>query len=141
VRPLRGRIVCIDPEDFGYDPEPLAGNEKGPAKSRKRYIRISTILMPMEYEEVLNIVPGLHSRPPVLPESDKEHPTPNPTPPREGYDLMFHVGVTGRGALRMEKMGHKLGYNMKDRLGKCVYFTSMNHLPRLSLLAPKGMHP
>lgn len=118
MKPLRGRLLRVDPEEYGYDPEPPAENQKGPPKSRIRYLRISTILVPMEYEEVLEIIPGLHARPPRLPPSDSEQTPANPPPPKNGYDLMFHVGVTGRGALRMEKIAHKLGYNMKDRLGK-----------------------
>jgi len=31
---------------------------------------------------------------------------------------MFHVGLAGRGPLRLEKVGHKLGYHMKDATGK-----------------------
>ena len=31
---------------------------------------------------------------------------------------MFHIGVAGRGPLRLEKVGHKLGYHMKDATGK-----------------------
>jgi pyroglutamyl-peptidase len=67
----------------------------------------------MIYEDVLNIVPGLHLRPPQLPED-----VPDGTePPPEGYDFIFHVGAAGRGSLRMEIIGHKYGYNMKDASG------------------------
>jgi len=30
---------------------------------------------------------------------------------------MFHIGVAGRGPLRMERQGHKFGYQMKDAKG------------------------
>ena len=65
----------------------------------------------------MTIVPGLHARPPVLPESAKNDPT-FPTPPERGYDFIFHIGAAGRGPLRMEKIAHKTGYHMKDALGK-----------------------
>ena len=52
-------------------------------------------------------VPGLHKRPPVLPSmSDPSIPV-----PENGYDFIFHVGVSGRGPIRIERVGHKYGYN------------------------------
>jgi pyroglutamyl-peptidase len=38
--------------------------------------------------------------------------------PETSYDFMFHIGVAGRGPLRLERVGHKLGYHMKDATGK-----------------------
>lgn len=53
----------------------------------------------------------MHLRPPVLPEQVRDEFL---KPPPNGYDLMFHIGLAGRGPLRLERCGHKLGYNMKD---------------------------
>lgn len=68
--------------------------------------------MPVAYDDVLSIVPGLHARPPVLSPIEDASP-----PPPNGYDLVVHVGVAGRGPLRIERTSHKFGYNMKDANG------------------------
>ncbi|KAG6329084.1 hypothetical protein ID866_10006 [Astraeus odoratus] len=78
-----------------------------------REIHITALQVPVTYDAVLSIVPGLHARPPVLPPTSDPFFPPR-SPPPDGYDLFFHVGVIGRGALRMERVGHKFGYNMKD---------------------------
>ncbi|KAF8622355.1 hypothetical protein AX15_007087 [Amanita polypyramis BW_CC] len=83
--------------------------------SGTRSIHITAIEVPMTYEAVLDTVPGLHARPPVLPVDEFRTFV---DPPISGYDLIFHVGVAGRGPLRMERLGHKLGYHMKDASGK-----------------------
>jgi len=77
-------------------------------------IHLSTLQVPVTYEDVLAIVPGLHARPPIIPPDPD---LPSIIPPPDGFDLVFHVGVTGRGPLRMERVGHKFGYNMKDATG------------------------
>ena len=82
---------------------------------RQRPIHISTLQIPVIYEAILDIVPGLHARPPILPESMPSDTLP---PPKTSYDFMFHIGVAGRGPLRLERVGHKLGYHMKDATGK-----------------------
>jgi len=82
---------------------------------RQRPIHISALEIPVVYEAVLERVPGLHSRPPILPESIPPDCVP---PPDTSYDFMFHIGVAGRGPLRLERVGHKLGYHMKDATGK-----------------------
>lgn len=79
----------------------------------KREIRITVLQVPVTYESVLAIVPGLHAKPPVLPSDSLSL----SALPLEGYDIFFHVGVTGRGPLRMERIAHKFGYNMKDATG------------------------
>jgi len=69
----------------------------------------------MVYSEILSALPGLHMKPPHLPSwVDAET---FPPPPERGYDFFFHVGGAGRGGLRMEIIGHKFGYNMKDASG------------------------
>ncbi|KAI0689748.1 hypothetical protein BC835DRAFT_229128 [Cytidiella melzeri] len=76
-------------------------------------IHITALVIPMAYQDVLAITPGLHARPPVLP--TPADPAFAPTNlPQNGFDLIFHVGVAGRGPLRIERLGHKLNYNMKD---------------------------
>jgi len=77
-----------------------------------REIRITSLNVPVIYDDVLSVVPGLHAHPPVLPPIENAFP-----PPPNGYDLVLHVGVAGRGPLRIERTGHKFGYNMKDANG------------------------
>lgn len=89
--------------------------EDGPAALQQ--IHITTLIVPVIYQDVLAITPGLHARPPVL-----------PTPadpafaathlPQNGFDFIFHIGVAGRGPLRIERLGHKLNYRMKDLEGQ-----------------------
>jgi hypothetical protein len=61
------------------------------------------------YSAVLSTVPGLHANPPRLPGRrhvpDLEEDSVTP------FDFILHVGVAGRGGLRVEKKGHKYGYN------------------------------
>ena len=78
-------------------------------------IHITTLKVPVVYQDVLDIVPGLHARPPHLPPDAPEDCVP---PPPGNYHFVFHIGVAGRGPLRMERLGHKLGYHMKDAKGK-----------------------
>lgn len=93
---------------------------------RPQQIHITTLEIPVNYQAVLSTVPGFHTRPPVLP-------NPNdpiyaiPPPPANGYDFVFHVGVAGRGPLRIERIGHKNGYRMKDALGE---YAPIVHLPK-----------
>jgi pyroglutamyl-peptidase len=108
VEPLHNTVITIDPPS-----KPAAdGSQPVPVdeSSHIRAIHISALQIPVSYEAVLDIVPGLHARPPVLP---RTVPPFSPLPDR-AYDFIFHIGVAGRGPLRMEKLGHKLGYHMKD---------------------------
>jgi len=112
VEPLHDTVISVDPPS---DPVVIDGQSVLlDDHSRIRPIHISVLQIPVSYEAVLDIVPGLHARPPVLPSSE----LPFPPPPEKGYDFIFHIGVAGRGPLRMEKLGHKLGYHMKDADGK-----------------------
>ncbi|GBE88174.1 hypothetical protein BKA93DRAFT_799116 [Sparassis latifolia] len=82
-----------------------------------RQMHITVLEIPTVYTSVLSILPGLHARPPVLPPST--HPEfPPASPPKDGYDLVFHVGVASRGSIRVEKLGHKYGYDLPDAEGK-----------------------
>ena len=112
VEPLHNTVISIDPQTNPavIDGQPVLLDDPSPI----RPIHISVLQIPVSYEAVLDIVPGLHARPPVLPKFD----TSFPPPPDKGYDFIFHIGVAGRGPLRMEKLGHKLGYHMKDAGGK-----------------------
>ncbi|KAI5983970.1 hypothetical protein EDD15DRAFT_2312897 [Pisolithus albus] len=113
VEPLHNAVLTVDIQPDSALPvdQPLASSET--SLSARREVRITAIQVPVTYEAVLSIVPGLHARPPVLPPSS-DPALSTPFPPPEGYDLFFHVGVIGRGSLRMERIGHKFGYNMKD---------------------------
>ena len=92
----------------------MNGTDESEASSKPRQIHITTCKIPAIYEAVLSIIPSFHARPPVLPESQN----PNVLPHEDGFDLCLHVGMAGRGPLRVERMGHKKGYNMKDATGK-----------------------
>ncbi|KAK0195289.1 peptidase C15 pyroglutamyl peptidase I-like protein [Armillaria mellea] len=126
VRPLQNTLITLDPHPDPIVPDPTASPAAdGPApailnEETKRLppaeIRISTLEIPVEYETIMKIVPGLHARPPVLPEQAQGNPL-FPVPPERGYDFIFHIGVAGRGPLRMEKLAHKTGYHMKDASG------------------------
>jgi hypothetical protein len=112
VKPLHNTVIAIDPPSSPV----VVDDQIVPFDhlNQIRPIHISVLQIPVSYEAILDIVPGLHARPPVLPQSD----VPFPPPPEKGYDFIFHIGVAGRGPLRMEKLGHKLGYHMKDADGK-----------------------
>jgi hypothetical protein len=112
VEPLHNTVISIDSPSnpIVVDGQTVLFDDP----SQIRPIHISVLQIPVSYEAVIDIVPGLHARPPVLPKSD----APFPPPPEKGYDFIFHIGVAGRGPLRMEKLGHKLGFHMKDADGK-----------------------
>ncbi|KAJ3788643.1 hypothetical protein GGU11DRAFT_691602 [Lentinula aff. detonsa] len=112
VKPLHNVVIPLD-----SDPVVIDGQVVMRATSSKQWlVKISALQIPVEYEAVMDIVPKLHLRPPVLPDEVKDDFY--PLPPDKGYDFIFHVGVAGRGPLRMEKLGHKLGYHMKDAVGR-----------------------
>jgi len=112
VKPLHN-IVISSGTSGPIDVDDEVGLEEN--QNRNLPIHISALEVPVSYEAVLAVVPGLLARPPILPESSKPLFQP---PPASGYDFIFHIGVAGRGPLRMERQGHKLGYHMKDATGK-----------------------
>jgi hypothetical protein len=74
---------------------------------------------------VLAIAPGLHAAPPVLPEPTEAalvaaHVS------TKGFDFILHVGVANRGPLRVEKKGHKNGYDTPDAKGQYAPITRNN---------------
>ncbi len=127
VQPLQNTFIPLDPPSNPIDmdvpssptstaeAQPILNEE--PKRPPPREIRISALQIPIEYEAITSIVPGLHGRPPCLPESAKNDIS-FPSPPERGYDFIFHIGPAGRGPLRMEKLAHKSGYHMKDATSK-----------------------
>ncbi|KAF8444519.1 hypothetical protein L210DRAFT_3443730, partial [Boletus edulis BED1] len=116
VQPLHNAIIHVEVpadsvthDDPQNPPSPILLSDQ---TTTLREIRITTINVPVTYEDVLSIAPGLHARPPILPPVEAAFP-----PPPNGYDLVLHVGVAGRGPLRIERVSHKFGYNMKDANG------------------------
>jgi len=107
VKPLHNTVIS----PTTGDDDSARSTESLPA----RPIHISALEIPVSYEAVLEIVPKLHARPPILPDHEASF---FPPPPPSNYDFVFHIGVAGRGPLRMERQGHKLGYQMKDANGK-----------------------
>ncbi|EIN11303.1 hypothetical protein PUNSTDRAFT_50363 [Punctularia strigosozonata HHB-11173 SS5] len=98
------------PSDPSSDPIPIE-IDRDP-----RQIHITTHQVPVIYQHVLDEVPTMHTRPPTfkhMPELTPEIPA-----PEKGYDFVLHVGVAGRGPLRVERRGHKIGYLMKDITGE-----------------------
>ncbi|KII92282.1 hypothetical protein PLICRDRAFT_50700 [Plicaturopsis crispa FD-325 SS-3] len=122
VKPLHNTVLeldsPIDPvvvEDRMIHPMDTVAPQPGIPWPRQ--IHITALKIPVTYEAVLDVTPRIHARPPDLPPSDD--PTlPTIPAPEAGYDFIFHIGVAGRGVLRMERVGHKIGYNMKDALGQ-----------------------
>jgi len=85
--------------------------------SMSRSLHITAINVPVVYSTVLSAVPMLHRIPPeiTLPVPDGGNDCPSPA---EGYDFIFHVGVGLSGALAVEQLAHKTGYNRPDVDGK-----------------------
>ncbi|EPQ54291.1 peptidase C15, pyroglutamyl peptidase I-like protein [Gloeophyllum trabeum ATCC 11539] len=118
VKPLHNTVMEADGYEYSSpiihdDHSAMIVDEDGP---RPRQIHITSLLIPMEYGAALAIVPPIHATPPMLPRHGNDS-LPFIAPPEDGYDFVLHVGVAGRGPLRMEKVGHKLGYRLKDATG------------------------
>ncbi|KAI9569580.1 hypothetical protein HD554DRAFT_2204358 [Boletus coccyginus] len=117
VEPLHNTVMHVEvpadpvPHDDPRNPSSTPIPVSYPTTTH-REIRITSLNVPVIYDDVLSIVPGLHAHPPVLPLIENAFP-----PPPNGYDLVLHVGVAGRGPLRIERTSHKFGYNMKDANG------------------------
>ncbi|PCH43685.1 peptidase C15 pyroglutamyl peptidase I-like protein [Wolfiporia cocos MD-104 SS10] len=115
VKPLHNTVLYTDPSV-----------EQAVANAAPQQIHITALEIPVSYQAVLQTVPGFHARPPVLPDLGPDVPPPPPT----GYDFMFHIGVAGRGPLRMEKLAHKNGYRMKDADGLYAPVVPLKEGPR-----------
>jgi pyroglutamyl-peptidase len=107
-------------------------DDKGPR------IHIQAIQSSVSYSHVLSLVPLIHGVNPSAPEArvhfdpkgdqpdpeTHEGPQGNGSPFPEGYpvqlpakgkfDLVVHIGVGSKGALVLEKLGHKRGYQIAD---------------------------
>jgi pyrrolidone-carboxylate peptidase len=96
-----------------------------------RPIHITSLYVPVSYQAVLDVVPGLHAHPPVIP---PPRPEDNmifvPPPTDRQYDFILHVGVAGRGPLRIERQAHRSGYQMKDNDGNYASLTSTKDFRR-----------
>ncbi|OCH88885.1 peptidase C15 pyroglutamyl peptidase I-like protein [Obba rivulosa] len=114
-RPISAVLGAHIPPPPQDDPMQVDGMEDIDAAPQQ--IHITTLEIPVTYQAVLNIAPGLHARPPVLPQPE-DPAFAIPPPPPNGYDFMFHIGVAGRGPLRIEKLSHKNSYRMKDAEGQ-----------------------
>ncbi|CCM00397.1 uncharacterized protein FIBRA_02427 [Fibroporia radiculosa] len=153
VKPLHNTVLYTNPDPIVIDDHAIVTDEMEEMAPRPQPIHITAIEIPVSYQSVLAVTPGLHARPPVLPEP-KDPAMVLPPPPVNGYDFMFHVGVAGRGPLRMEKLAHKNGFRMKDADGQ---YAPVVHLPKehprdpeaeveimeqfLSLVPPSGHGP
>ena len=92
-------------------PQPSGGT------AEKQQIHITALEIPTVYDSVLQTVPGLHAKPPVLPPAADSAFAPAHLP-SGGFDFILHVGVAGPGGVSLEQLGHKLGYNSADAEGK-----------------------
>lgn len=81
VEPLHGEVLTVDHNLY-------PSSDSG----RSSHIHITTNRVPVTYKDVLGRVPGFHARPPYLPDDQD---VPDIAPPEKGYDLVFHVGVSG----------------------------------------------
>ncbi|KAL4078709.1 hypothetical protein V8B97DRAFT_1932984 [Scleroderma yunnanense] len=117
VRSLHNTVLKVDVAVRPKLPcdHPLPGNSDA-CLTAIREIHITVLQVPVTYEAVLSIIPGLHTRPPVLPPSSDPL-LPTPSLPPDGYDLFFHVGVNSEGSLQIERIAHKFGYNKEDVTG------------------------
>jgi len=95
-------------------PQPGGGTD-GTLGTRQIYVTVLEV--PTVYESVLQTVPGLHEKPPVLPSTADPAFAPAHLP-SDGFDFILHVGVAGPGGVSLEKLGHKLGYNKPDAENK-----------------------
>lgn len=127
ARPLHNTTLYTDPPfDLAADGETIITDEMEQMAPKPQLIHITAIQIPVSYQAVLAVTPGLYARPPALPKPTD--PTiVMPPPPPNGYDFMFHIGVAGRGPLRIEKLSHKFGYRMKDAEG---HYAPTVHLPK-----------
>ena len=114
VRELQN--VTLDPSD------PLSHSTPSQA-SRK--IQITTRKVATSYSTILNTVPGFHTRPPTLPtpitqDDDRGEYDLDDTYwiPKDGYDIVMHVGTGLNGNMHVEHLGHKSGYLMADADGE-----------------------
>ena len=92
-------------------------SKDAPETPQRRQIFVHVLEVPTVYDSILEIVPGLHATPPVLPPAkDPEYSAAHL--PSTGFDFIMHVGVGRRGYIALEQLAHKTGYNSPDAEGK-----------------------
>jgi pyroglutamyl-peptidase len=112
---------------------PDVDHPNGFASNDPQHVHISAVLIPPTYDGAFGCVTGLHARPPIISRTNLPSTTVAP-PPENGYDFIFHIGLAGRGPLRIERLGHKTGYRMKD--------SSNQHAPIIDFLPePSALEP
>ena len=118
MKPLHNTILYTQPEanPVPYNDQMMT-DEDVDMPPAPQQIHITALELPVTYKAVRTYVPGLHARPPVLPQPNDPSLI-MPPPPINGYDFILHTSVAGRGALRLEKVCHKFGYRMKDAEGQ-----------------------
>ncbi|KAH9957894.1 hypothetical protein BC827DRAFT_1137088 [Russula dissimulans] len=118
VAPLNNLILPLDIEPFSPDRMqivPDVDHPNGFPFHDPQYIHISALQIPPTYDAAFDCVTGLHARPPIIPPTNP--PSTNiALPPENGYDLIFHIGLAGRGPFRIERVAHKTGYRLKDSM-------------------------
>ncbi|KAH9001985.1 hypothetical protein EDB86DRAFT_2900468 [Lactarius hatsudake] len=98
IAPLNNVVLSLEIEPASPDRMQMVidvDHPNGYPSDDPRHIHLSTLQLPPTYDAVLDYVAGLHC---------------------SGYDLIFHIGVAGRGPFRLERLAHKTGYRMKDSL-------------------------
>lgn len=127
IRPLHNTVLYTQPE---ANPTPyndqMVTDEDVDMPPTPQPIHITAVELPVTYKAVRSFVPGLHARPPVIPQPSDPELAIAP-PPINGYDFILHTSVAGRGALRLEKVSHKLNYRMRDAEGQ---YAPTVHLPK-----------
>jgi len=98
-----------------------------------QHIHISALQIPPTYDAAFECVTGLYARPPIIPPTNPPS-TWIPPPPENGYDFILHIGLAGRGPFRIERLGHKTGYRLKDSSNN--YAPVLEFLPDTTALEP-----
>jgi len=107
VSALHDTVILVEPTDSNASVD----------APKLRSLHITAVNVPVVYSTVLGAVPLLHKVPPEITLSVPEGTVDCP-PPASGYDFVFHVGVGLPGALAVEQLAHKTGYNRADADGK-----------------------
>ncbi|KAI9509744.1 hypothetical protein F5148DRAFT_711843 [Russula earlei] len=134
VAPLNNVILPLDIEPPSPDRMqivPDVDHPNGFPSNDPQHVHISALLIPPTYDDAFDCVTGLHARPPIIPPTNPPS-TKIAPPPENGYDFIFHIGLAGRGPFRIERLGHKTGYRMKDSSN--LYAPIIEFLPETSAL-------
>lgn len=123
-------------------PSPPSPLQDSSTVTREKRIHIQVIQSSVVYSHVLSLVPLIHGVAPSAPEAQayldpagdqpdshsqtgpqgngSSFPTGYPVriPIKGHFDLVVHVGVGSRGAIAVEQLGHKRGYQIPDVKGE-----------------------